>query len=263
MFDGLVSGIIDFIGGERRNEKQEELAQNQMDFQERMSSTAHQREVKDLLAAGLNPMLSGKYGGSSTPPGAQATVENTMGRGVATALQAAINKATIENLTAQTAKTLQDTKVSEATERNVNAQTISTYEGLRLIDQNVNTGQAGERELRMRGWRHEADIMKIIEETKRIGEQTNLTKEEIKQVIELTQNAIENRQLIRADVQNRKVQTAVGKVNEVLLQLDVPKARNEASAQTSEWKKNVAPYLIDAQRIGGTSGSIGLRHRRY
>ena len=58
------------------NRQQVELAQGQMDFQERMSNTAHQREVADLRAAGLNPILSARYGGSSTPSGTMAQLIN-------------------------------------------------------------------------------------------------------------------------------------------------------------------------------------------
>lgn len=43
------------------------------DFQRDMANTAHQREVRDLRKAGLNPILSARHGGAATPPGATAT----------------------------------------------------------------------------------------------------------------------------------------------------------------------------------------------
>lgn len=52
---------------------QQRSADQQMAFQEHMSSSAHQREISDLKAAGLNPVLSALSSGASTPSGASAS----------------------------------------------------------------------------------------------------------------------------------------------------------------------------------------------
>lgn len=67
----LANQISAFSSAQQYNYNREE-AQKTRDWQEAMSSTAHQREVRDLLAAGLNPVLSSQLGGASTPAGATA-----------------------------------------------------------------------------------------------------------------------------------------------------------------------------------------------
>lgn len=74
----LLGGLFGSSGAKKQNKAQIQMAREQMDFQERMSNTAHQREVADLEAAGLNPILSAKLGGASSPSGAMPNIVNEM-----------------------------------------------------------------------------------------------------------------------------------------------------------------------------------------
>lgn len=64
------------LSGMAQNSASAEAAQRQMDFQREMSDTSYQRQVRDLQAAGINPMLVTKLGGASTPPGAMPSFIN-------------------------------------------------------------------------------------------------------------------------------------------------------------------------------------------
>lgn len=73
----LIGGGLSLFGGERANVASAAAAREQMDFQQRMSDTSYQRQVADLKAAGINPMLGYMKGsGASTPQGAMPIVQN-------------------------------------------------------------------------------------------------------------------------------------------------------------------------------------------
>ena len=126
----IVSGAANLLGGDATNKANAQQAQNQMDFQERMSSTSYQRAVKDMEAAGLNPMLAYSAGGASTPAGAAATMTNSLGGAVSSAQAQAKLSADIANIKADTdakkaeADLARNKSFTEVSEQDVNTQLV-------------------------------------------------------------------------------------------------------------------------------------------
>lgn len=240
----------------KNNEFNAEQAGLNRDFQERMANTQWSRAVGDMRSAGLNPMLAYSQGGNSAPQGATAQssgnprMENTLGGGVASALSAAALASQIELQKAQAAKT------------NAEASVITTHgsnQALAGIDRDTSSAYASR------------------ESGKQLIEQSQRTREEIKQVVQQTTNLKDTQINIQrhsalmaaqADLANAENRFVTGRTTIVeftrqleqaraqLAKLEIPKATNEANQESTWWKTYVAPYLNDANSVTRSLGNV-------
>lgn len=182
-------------------------AQNQMAYQSEMANTAWQRGIKDMQAAGLNPMLAYRQGGAISPSGAAGhgaqgsgaaasssaasagppgNMQNTMAAAGASATQ----WAHIENIKADTARKEAETKFITTQDR----------------------GYAGEQDVRV-------DLMrKQAEQQVKLADLTHEQRKRVEKEIDL----------VLSQTKNQDADTALKKVNEVLQKYDIPRMEAES-----------------------------------
>lgn len=175
----LVGGMMGASGQGATNAQQMAMFQQQMqfnaaegqrnrEFQKEMSSTAYQRSMADMRAAGLNPILAAGGGGASTPGGAQGSIgggpqlgnpEAEMGRGVAAAAESAMRVAGIKLQNEQAKQADSQTSLNKASEGVAKENEALTQELNHKAKQDTATSAAQQHQLTVNAQNVQADTV--------------------------------------------------------------------------------------------------------
>lgn len=98
-----VSGALSLLGGQQRNDAQAAQAAQANAFSAQQYATRYQTTVKDMEAAGLNPMLAYSQGAGTAPSGQQGQMSDAVTPAVQSFTQSRVASAQVANIEADTA----------------------------------------------------------------------------------------------------------------------------------------------------------------
>jgi len=148
---GLAVGgmALDYGASALQNRFQRKAAHEAQDFSAQQYATRYQTQVKDLKAAGLNPMLAYMQSPGSAPSGVLAQQE--MPKNISSKLpEFRLATAQAAKIDAETENIKTEKKNIEALQDKLNQEIVKVGNEVLEIDQRIKTGRASEAEIRMR-----------------------------------------------------------------------------------------------------------------
>lgn len=171
----LIQAGTSLIGGMLRNQSQADQVTQANQFSAQQFANRYQTTVKDMQAAGLNPMLAYQQGASGQPSGQQAVMQDVL----SPAVSAYQNSYQTELDRSRAQQAASSASLNERQERLVNATVEKTL-------QDINQSKAAETQLRAIVDNLYFTQRNLIREGENLEVQNKVLKESINQIISQT-----------------------------------------------------------------------------